>query len=321
MYKILGMGNALTDVLILLPSNDLLDELDLPIGSMQLIDQTTFERFKNRIDGMPTQLACGGSAANTMTGVSKMGIKSGFVGKIHPDEVGGRYRDDLLNHGIEPHLLEDVQASGQCLAFISPDGQRTFATYLGAAAALRAYEIEPSLFAGYNLFYIEGYLVQNHELIHTAIVQAKAAGLQVALDLASYNVVEANRDFLRSLIESHVDLVFANEDEAVALTGLEPAEALLWMAERVDIAVVKLGEKGAMACRGKETVTVPAVPSACVDTTGAGDLFASGFLYGLASGKSLNDCLRYGSIAAGKVVECIGPKLDQAAWDVVLSHY
>lgn len=321
MFKILGMGNALTDVLVQLPSDELLAELGLPRGSMQLIDKKMFEVLQHRIVEMPKQLACGGSAANTMTGVSKMGIKSGFVGKVHPDAVGDHYRNDLLNHGVEPHMLEDGQSSGQCLVFISPDGQRTFATFLGAAAALGAHEIKPSLFTGYDLFYIEGYLVQNHELIQAAIVHAKTAGLRVALDLASYNVVEDNKDFLCSLIETHVDLVFANEEEAMALTGMEPAKALAWIAERVEIAIVKLGEKGAMACSGNETVGVPAVQATCVDTTGAGDLFAAGFLYGLASGKSLTDCLRYGTIAAGKVVEYIGPKLDQAGWDAVLSHY
>ncbi len=321
MYKILGMGNALTDVLIQLPSDELLVELGLPRGSMQLIDRSTFDELQQRIGEMPKQLTCGGSAANTMTGVSKMGIQSGFIGKVHADHVGTNYRNDLVRHGVIPHMLEDVQSSGQCLVFISPDGERTFATFLGAAAAFKAPEIDAELFDGYDLFYIEGYLVQNHELIQAAIVHAKMAGLRVALDLASYNVVEDNREFLCSLIETHVDLVFANEEEAMALTGMEPMKALAWMADRVEIAIVKLGEKGAMACSGDETVGVPAIPANCVDTTGAGDLFAAGFLYGLASEKPLADCLKFGTIAAGKVVECVGPRLDQTGWEAVLRHY
>lgn len=321
MYKILGMGNALTDVLIQLPSDALLAELGFPRGSMQLIDKKTFEQLQHRIKDLPRTLACGGSAANTMTGISKMGVVSGFVGKVHADEVGDNYRSDLASYGVIPHILEDMESSGQCLVFISPDGERTFATFLGAAAAFRAPEIDASLFHGYNLFYIEGYLVQNQELIETAVRYAKNAGLRVALDLASFNVVEENKAFLTALIESHVDMVFANEEEATALTGLEPAAALDWMGNRVETAIVKLGSKGAMACRGGETVDVPAVEATCLDTTGAGDLFAAGFLYGISNQKPLTDCLRYGTIAAGKVIEYIGPKIDQAGWDAILRHY
>ncbi|MDP4277573.1 MAG: adenosine kinase [Bacteroidota bacterium] len=321
MYRILGMGNALTDVLIQVDSDIILSELGLPKGSMQLIDQPLFLQLQKRIKELPKQMACGGSAANTITGVSKMGVKAGFIGTVHQDEVGDNYRNDLLSYGVAPYLLEDSQPSGQSIVFITPDHERTFATYLGAAASMEASMLKPALFDGYDLFYIEGYLVQNHELIRTAIRMAKDAGLKVALDLASYNVVEGNLDFLKELIQTQVDIVFANEEEAKSLTGLEPEAALEWMAGQVETAVVKLGKKGAIGKQDGNVVRMPASSATRVDTTGAGDLFAAGFLYGVANRKDFSECLRYGSIAAGKVIEYVGSKIDQTGWDAVMNAF
>lgn len=321
MYKILGMGNALTDVLIQGASDELLRELGLPKGSMQLIDEATFAKLQERLVGMPMQWVCGGSAANTITGVSHMGVRTGFIGKVHNDPVGLNYKKDIEQHGVTPYMLEGAQPSGQAIVFITPDGERTFATYLGAAATLEPSDLKPAHFSGYDLFYIEGYLVQNHALMTTAIRMAREAGLLVALDLASYNVVESNKVFLQALVEGDIDLVFANEEEAKALTGLEPEAALAWLGDRVDTAVVKLGAKGAIACKGHERASQPAVTARCVDTTGAGDLFAAGFLYGLALDKPLKDCIYFGTVAAGKVIESIGPKIDQEGWDAVLAAF
>jgi sugar/nucleoside kinase (ribokinase family) len=217
--------------------------------------------------------------------------------------------------------LEGQQSSGQSLVFVSPDGERTFATYLGAAASLLPEDIKPEFFRGSDLFYIEGYLVQNHDLILQAVKMARQEGLKVALDLASYNVVEDNLSFLNSIIESYVDIVFANEEEARALTGFQPAEALEAIASRVEIAVVKVGEHGAMAIRDGEKVRVPATQANRVDTTGAGDLFAAGFIYGMATGKSLADCARYGTITAGKVIEVMGPKMTSDTWDAIRNNF
>lgn len=321
MFKVLGMGNALTDVLIPVNSEEILRELSLPKGSMQLIDQDQFINIQARISGMPVHMVCGGSAANTITGISRMGIQTGFIFKVHKDEVGDNYRNDMESYGVATMVLEGEQPSGRSLVFITPDGERTMATYLGASASMIPEDLKKEMFSGYDLFYTEGYLVQNHDLIRTALQMAKDAGMKVALDLASYNVVENNRDFLKSLIESYVDIVFANEEEAGILTGMTPDEALPFIAKQTGIAVVKLGSNGAMAKRGNEHTRVPAVLAKCVDTTGAGDLFASGFLFGLASGRDLAECLRFGTISAGKVIEYIGPKIDQAGWESVLGDF
>lgn len=321
MIRLLGIGNALTDVLISIESDDLLQELGLPKGSMQLIDQKQFDHIHTRVADFPKQLVCGGSAANTVTGASRLGVDSAFIGKIHMDEVGLNYKRDLRSYGVRAYLMNGYQASGQSLVFISPDGERTFATYLGAAANLMPDEIRPEFFQNTSLLYVEGYLVQNHSLILQAVQMAKDAGLKVALDLASFNVVEEHLDFLKEIIDSSVDYVFANEEEAKALTGMQPEEALESIARHVEIAIVKIGKDGAMAQCGKERIHVPAVDANCIDTTGAGDLFAAGFIYGLFSGKSLSECARYGTITAGKTIESIGSKMSNADWNAVLSSF
>jgi len=321
MIRLLGMGNALTDVLMSIESDELLQELGLPKGSMQLIDQNQFNKIQARVADLPKHLVCGGSAANTITGASKLGVESGFIGKINKDEVGQNYQNDLESYGVQSYLLHGQQASGQSLVFVSPDGERTFATFLGAAATLLPEDIQPAFFKDYQLFYIEGYLVQNHDLISKAVKMAKESGLKVALDLASYNVVECNLDFLNGIIDSFVDIVFANEEEAKALTGLQPQEALEAIGDRVEIAVVKIGEHGAMARCGNERVQVPAVQANRLDTTGAGDLFASGFIFGMSTGRSLEDCTRYGTVTAGKVIEVMGPKISNSSWDAVRTSF
>ena len=321
MNRVLGIGNALTDVLIQIESEDILKELGLPKGSMQLIDQSQFINIQQRISNMPVHLVCGGSAANTITGISKMGMKTGFIFKVHNDEIGDNYKKDLEMYGVETIALEDVQPSGRSLVFITPDGERTMATFLGAAAAMTPEDLKAEMFTGYDLFYTEGYLVQNHELIETAMKMAKDAGLKVALDLASYNVVESNKEFLEMLIDTYVDIVFANEEESMALTSLNHDQAVIHMGENTYISVVKLGSNGAIGRRGNEHARVPAVKANCIDTTGAGDLFASGFLYGLSLDKTLQECLRFGTISAGKVIEHIGPKIDNAGWESIMKDF
>ena len=322
MKSILGMGNALTDILALLPDESLLEKFHLPHGSMQHVDAKTADTIWRDLKPLGVQYVAGGSAANTITGTAVLGMPSGFVGKVGDDELGSLFYADQHRNGIKSCLLKGEHASGRAMVFVTgPDADRTFAVYLGAALELGPDDLIPEMFHGYDYFHIEGYLVQNHELILKAVQMAKEEGLKVALDLASYNVVEDNLAFLNKIIASYVDIVFANEEEAKALTGLQPAEALESIAAQVEIAIVKIGEHGAMAIRGNERVLVPAVEANCIDTTGAGDLFAAGFIYGMSVGRSLVDCARYGTITAGKVIEVIGPKMTGSGWDSVRANF
>lgn len=320
MIRLLGMGNALTDVHMSIGSEALLAELGLPKGSMQLIDSVGFVKIIGHTSAISKSISCGGSAANTITGAAKLGVPSAFIGKINAsDETGELYRKDMESYQVKALMLRDQEASGQAIAFVTPDGERTFATYLGAAANLRTEELQHEFFKDFDLFYIEGYLVYNQDLILSAVKMAKENGLKVALDLASYNVVEDNLEFLTQLIDQYVDIVFANEEEAKALTGLEPEEALELLASKVEIAVVKIGSKGALAQQGNKKVRVPAIKANCVDTTGAGDLFAAGFIYGMHTDRSLEECTRYGTVTAGKVIEVMGPKMPADTWTEILS--
>ncbi len=320
MKKVLGMGNALIDVMTKLNSDDLLTELNLPKGSMQLVDVEFSNNVLKKTDKLEQSLTSGGSAANTIHGLAKLGIETGFIGKIGKDELGSFFRTDLERQNITPILFESDTASGKAIALVSEDSERTFATYLGAAVELTAQEINKDIFNGYDIFHIEGYLVQNHELIEKAVKTAKECGLTVSLDLAAYNVVTENLEFLQRIIKDYVDIVFANEEEAKAFTGLAPEEALNKIASICDIAVVKIGKQGSLIKQGNEQTHVDIIGIEAVDTTGAGDLYASGFLGGLIQNKDLNTCGKMGSLLSGKVIENMGAKITEANWKIIFEQ-
>ena len=230
--------------------------------------------------------------------------------------TGDFFEQALINLGIQPHIFRGTERSGKCMSLISADGERTMLTHLGAALQLAPEMIYPSLLDGYDCLYIEGYLVQNHDLIRKVAQVAKERGLTVAIDLASFNVVEENRDFLRELVRDYVDIVFANEDEARAFTGeSDPHKALEHIAAMCELAVVKIGMRGALIKRGEEMVHVGIMAAAKrVDTTGAGDFYAAGFMYGLTQGLSLRACGTIGAITAGKVIEVVGTTFGEEVW-------
>jgi sugar/nucleoside kinase (ribokinase family) len=311
--KVLGMGNALVDILIRIDGDHFLAKHELPKGSMQLVDYPKASAVLEDGKSFPISKASGGSAANTIHGLAKLGIETAFLGKVGQDELGNFFKDDLIQNGVESKLLSSDTQSGMAVALISPDAERTFGTFLGAAVELSPEDLKAELFAGYDVFYIEGYLVQNHALIERAVQLAKEAGSKVCLDLAAYNVVEANLEFLKNLA-SKVDIVFANEEEAKALTQMEPEEALHHIAESAQIAVVKLGSKGSLVKTEGKVYTAGVIQANSIDTTGAGDLYAAGYLYGMAQGYSPDRCAEIGAITAGNVIEVIGPKMDDARW-------
>lgn len=312
--KILGMGNALVDVLALIDNDALLEQLNLPKGSMQLIDEGKLNEINKSIAGLDKFLASGGSASNAIIGMARLGLEAGFLGKIGRDEYGKYFKEDLLKNGVTPHLTEVDLTSGIATTFISKDGERTFGTYLGAAAQVAPEDLSREDFEGYEYFYIEGYLVQNLDLIRRAIVLAKEAGAKIILDLASYNVVEGNLAFLQEIIPEYVDILFANEEEAFAFTSQKAEEAVAVLASLVEIAIVKEGASGSWIQQGCDKLHVPALKVNCVDTTGAGDLYAAGFLYGLLSGKSLYASGEYGTLLAGHVIQGVGAKIKEDVW-------
>ena len=318
MDKIIGMGNALVDVLVRIDDDSLLEKLHLPKGSMQLIQEDTLSEIRKYTSGMKIHRSTGGSAGNTVCALAALGANPGFIGKVGQDETGAFFGDTLRQRGVNALLATCDLPSGIASTFISTDGERTFGTYLGAAATLRAEDLSRKMFAGYNYLYIEGYLLQDHDLMLRAVQLAKEEGLQVCLDMASYNVVEAERDFFDQLIVKYVDIVFANESEALAYTGKAPHEALEEIASKCSIAVVKTGKEGSLVKKGTEVIQLLSRPvDNVLDTTGAGDFYAAGFMYGLTCGYSLEKCVQISTILATAVIQEVGTTLPAKKWDEI----
>jgi sugar/nucleoside kinase (ribokinase family) len=315
MASILGIGNALVDIMTSIESDIVLDELNLPKGSMQIVNEETINNAMVKTKNFKQTLATGGSAANTINGLAHLGSETAFIGKVGNDDMGKFFFEDMVKAGISPTLLKGKFQTGRALALVSPDSERTFAVNLGAAIEMTPEDISIDQFKWHTYFHIEGYLVQNHALIEKALKLAKEVGLTVSLDLASYNVVEENIDFLKEMVKKYVDIVFANEEEAKAFTGKNPEEALVDIASMVKIAVVKVGSKGSMIKSGDYTCKVGVVKATSIDTTGAGDMYASGFLYGQSKGLSLEQSGEIGAILSGKVIETIGPKMIDSTWE------
>lgn len=317
MKKIIGIGNALTDMLVNLRNNDILEHYGLARGSMSLVDSELQTAISKSVAGLPYSLSLGGSAGNTIRAMACMGCQTGFIGKVGADTTGDFFTQALENLGIAPVIFRGKERSGKCVSLISPDGERTMVTHLGAALELKAEEIDPSIFDGYDCLYIEGYLVQDHTLLRHTIATAKQCGLKIAIDLASFNVVAENLDFLHDIVAEYVDILFANEDEAKAFTGeQEPINALQAISEICPLTIVKIGMRGALIKHEGEVVHVGIMAAAKrVDTTGAGDFYAAGFLTGMCRGLSLRQCGTIGAIAAGQVIEVVGTTFGQERWD------
>lgn len=317
MKKILGIGNALVDILVQLPNDEPLHKLELPKGSMQLIDQTTMKRISDATSLLEKHVATGGSASNTSVALARLGCNVGFIGKVGHDELGSFYSEDLTNNNVTPHLLKSDLPSGRCNVLISTDSERTMATYLGAAVTLNADDLNIDIFKQYDILHIEGYLVQNYNLITRAGQLAKEAGLTVSIDLASYNIVAENIDFLQNFVTKYVDIVFANEEEATAFTQLPAEQAVHTIAQHASLAIVKVGAKGSYIKQGDTLLHIPTEKVKPIDTTGAGDVYAAGFLYGYANNLPLNRCAEIGTLCAAQVIEEIGAKITPERWQKI----
>lgn len=314
MMKVLGMGNALTDILLQIDNDNILNRLKLQKGSMQLVNSAKIDELHALLDFAKAVKATGGSASNTVNGIAKLGGKAAFFGKVGEDDTGKFFLDDTKRNGVVPYLIVDKQQSGSSTVLVSKDGERTMCTFLGVAGELEVADLSPELFEDYDIFHVEGFLVQSHALILRAVQMAKAAGMLVSIDLASFNVVEENLEFLTSMIHQYVDIVFANEDEARAFTGKNPEEALTALSEQVDVAIVKTGKTGSMIGSKGIQYSIQAYQADCIDTTGAGDLYAAGFLYGIAQNLPLPVCGQIGSWVSSQVVQVMGAKMTDEQW-------
>ena len=315
MKNVIGIGSALVDILTRIDNDDILKELEIRKGSMHLVDEKSTAIIENRLENYESSMAPGGSAANTIHALSKMGIESGFISFIGKDEIGKFFENSMSSVGVKSYLFHSDTASGTARTIISADGERTFATNLGASLELNERVITSDIFKQWDYCYVEGYLIANKPVFVKTISTAKACGCKVILDLASFNVVEENRDFLNELLPQ-IDIIFANEEEAKALTLMSAEESLHYIAEKVEIAVVKVGKNGSLIKRGNEVVQIGCNKIDVVDTTGAGDMYAAGFLYGLINDYDLESCGIIGNHLAESIIQVIGAKMDEERWEM-----
>lgn len=313
-YDVVAIGNAIVDVIA--RANDaFIAENGLRKGSMQLLFSTEeaealYERMGPGIE------TSGGSAANTLAGLAALGLNCGFIGQVADDQLGTVFTHDMQSQGVcfETAPRPGEPPTARCLIVVTPDGQRTMNTFLGASQFLPADALSIDLIADASILYLEGYLWDPEEpraAMRRAIEAAKQAGRRVAFTLSDVFCIERHRaDFLKLIADGLIDILFANENELLSLEESDDFEAAVAsVAARVPLLVATRSEHGAIAVKDGERAEVPAEPvDAVVDTTGAGDLFAAGFLAGQARGRSLKDSLTIGAICAAEVISHVGPR-------------
>ena len=321
--KVIGMGSPVVDLLA-----HVSDEFVLSVagkkGGMVLVDTLTMEELLAKLPNEPV-LAPGGSTGNTILGLAELGNPAAMLGKIGNCDDGTFYRNGLVGRGGDGSRFKvGTIPNGRCLSLVTPDSERTMRTDLGAAMTLAPEEISVQDFQGYDHAHIEGYILFNRELMFKVLDSAKAAGCTISLDLASFEVVHATKDIMAEIIENYVDLIFSNEEEASAFTdlGQDYPGMVKYLAQLADVAVVKLGKNGSLIAQGNEVVSVDAcrVPKA-VDTTGAGDLWASGFLYGWLNGRDLKQSGDFGSLLGAEAVQVIGATIPESRWEIIRKQF
>jgi sugar/nucleoside kinase (ribokinase family) len=309
---VVGVGNAIVDVIAMGEDRFLLDQ-GLVKGSMTLIDG---DRAKALYAEMGTAVeASGGSAANTLAGLASLGGRGGFIGRVHDDELGAIYTHDIRAIGVEFPVApaSDGAPTGRCLIVVTPDGERTMSTLLGAAGEIGPEDVDEAFVASAAITYLEGYLFDQppaRAAFAKAAAAAHAAGRRVALSLSDTFCVLRARDDLLALVAGEIDVLFANQDEILALYGTDDVDAAIERAaEHCGIVAVTRSAAGSTIAAGDERHDVAAAPvDKVVDTTGAGDLYAAGFLYGLTHGLDLERCGRLGSLAAAEIISHVGAR-------------
>ena len=320
-FTIIGVGSPIVDAIAQVEET-FIEQIDGEKGGMVLVDADALVSLLERIPEAPAK-APGGSAGNTLFTLARMGNSTSFLGKTGNCSEGEFYRGHFSKLGGDSSRFKIGEIpNGQCLSLVSPDGERTMRTHLGAAMTLAPEEISAADFADCSHAHIEGYLLFNQALMMRVLESAKQAGCSISLDLASFEVVQATRDILPGILRDYVDIVFANEEEAQAFTAIEADYHAMaaQLAEYCDIAAVKVGAQGSYIAQGSEVTKIEPMPAAqVVDTTGAGDLWAAGFLHGWSQKRGLAEAAKIGSILGSAVVQVQGSVLPPQVWAEVMS--
>ncbi len=310
-YHVVGIGNAIVDV-ITTADDAFLARYGMNKGAMTLVDEARAQALY--ADMGPTTVTSGGSAGNTIAGIASLGGRTAYIGKVHDDALGNAFRHDITAIGATFRTPPTTTGptTARCLIFVTPDAQRTMHTYLGACVTLAPEDVDSGLIDAAQITYLEGYLYDEpraKEAFHKAADIAHAAGRKVALSLSDAFCVNRHRDAFLALVDHHVDILFANESEIGALFESDIDTAVASIRTMTGLAAVTRDKRGSIVVTRDEVIAVPAVRvEHVVDTTGAGDLFAAGFLYGLATGASHRACAELGNAAAADIISHVGAR-------------
>jgi sugar/nucleoside kinase (ribokinase family) len=317
---LVGVGSPIMDLVSQVPES-FLSNVSGEKGGMVLVDDSEMERIVSLLESPPAQTT-GGSAANATFNAARLGLRTAFVGKLGNDPVATTYKERFKMAGVDvSRFKQGTVANARCLALVTPDAQRTMRTHLGAAMTLSPSEISPEDFRGARHAHIEGYLVFNQHLCEAVLSAARTAGCTISLDLSSFEVVNAARDWMLHQFGHGIDVVFANEDEIRALfpnRGADYRELARELAGHDVIAAVKMGKEGSWIAQGEEIHRMdPIHLEDVVDTNGAGDAWAAGFLYGFVGNRPLHECGAFASVMGAETVRHLGPLIPDSAWTAV----
>jgi len=313
--EVLGLSAAIVDHFFLI-SEEQLRTITIEKGTWAPIDHATLTEILARNPNI-SRMVTGGSGVNVIKGLAHFNHRCAVVGKIGSDDKGEFFLRNIRRAGVESFLQQGKLPTGQAICFITPDAERTFRSYLGASHSLTDIELKNEYFEGVSLFHVEGYQLVDPDLVTRSLKKAKEMGVTISLDLANVEIVRRHKEFIFQILPEYVDIVFCNETEAKELTGLPPKEACSNLASLCEVAVVTMSERGCWTQSGKSLFYSPAFAVNALDSTGAGDLFASGFLHGYLTNEPLQKCAWLGCLTASYVVKMLGAEIPDQIWDEI----
>ncbi len=320
-YVAYGIGSPLIDIVIKI-EEEILAKLKLKKGRMHLLTSKQIKEILDAVENSTVKISPGDSTANTIVGIANLGGKAAYLGKLGKDEHASFFNEDLKKNKVDSKTTQSGNFTGKVIALISPDSERTMAVHLGAALDLKPEDINEEDIKNSEFLHITGYQLEDKNLKETLIKAmniAKTNNIKISVDLADAELIKRNLEFLKSVVKDYADVVFANEEEAKAFTGKEGKEALHILSETAEIAIIKLGEKGSLIKAEGKIHEIPAYKTEAVDTTGAGDMYAAGFLFGLSKKYGHEKCGKIGSFAASRVVSQHGARLDYSLKEHIIN--
>lgn len=317
-HDVIGVGNPFIDHIIEVDEN-FVQQLKGQKGGMVAVDYDALLQIIADSKKEPV-LILGGSGANTIRGLAHLGHHCGLLGSIGKDALGMKFLEHLHKLGITSFLVATEIPTAQVVCMVTPEGERTMRSFLGSAGEMRIQNVDKQIFQGAKLVHIEGYSLMNRDFTQSIMQFAKSAGAKISFDLGSFEVVKAYKDIIKPLLAEYVDLLFANREEIYALTQLDPEQGCDKLRKLCPMVVALMGKEGSLVGTEIEMIHTPAFEVPTLDTTGAGDLFASGFIHGYLKGSSIKDSARFGALIAAEVVQVKGVNIPIDRWEALRAY-